>query len=200
MTSDRFQAAIDAIDAANADDPNRTAVDGREVAAEIVYGQRMTAALERLYPDASELLRLAARGQHIRRWTVPRQDYPEGRAGYLKWRSDLKDFHADTVAAILADCGYGPEEIARTRSLTRKERLKRDAETQALEDAACMVFLEHHFVDFAAKHDEARLIDIVAKTWRKMSPRAHAAALALDLPPETETIVSKALGGAEPKA
>lgn len=189
----RYDLAIAAIDAANADDPNRVEVNGRQEAGEVVYARRMSAALARLYPEASEALGLAARAQHIRRWTSPRSAYPQGRIGYLKWRTDLKHFHAALVGDILADCGYGAVEVARVQSLVRKERLKQDPEAQALEDVICVVFLEDYLSDFAPRHDEAKVIDILRKTWAKMSPVGHAAALALDLSSEAARLVSKAL-------
>jgi hypothetical protein len=191
----RYDQAIAGIDAANGDDPNRVAVDGVEEAAEVVYARRMSRVLDRLYPDASEALRLAARAQHIRRWTSPRSDYPEGRVGYLKWRTDLKHFHARTVGEILAACGYGEDEIARVQALVRKERIKQDPEAQALEDVICVVFLEDYFADFAPKHDEDKVLDILRKTWAKMSPVGHKAALTLDLPPEAGRLMRKALAG-----
>lgn len=193
--SERFARAISRIDAANGEDPNRVVVDGVEEAAEVVYSKRMSAALARIRPEASEALRLAARAQHIRRWTSPRKDYPEGRVGYLKWRTDLKHFHARTVGGILADCGYDDDEIARVQSLVRKERIKQDPEAQALEDAICIVFLEDYFTDFAPQHDEDKVVDILRKTWAKMSPVGQEAALGIDLPPEAARLVEKALGG-----
>lgn len=191
----RYDRAIAGIDAANGDDPNRVAVDGADEAGEVVYSRRMTRVLDRLYPQASEALKLAARAHHIRRWTSPRADYPEGRIGYLKWRSDLKHFHARTAGEILAACGYGADEIARVQSLVRKERIKQDPEAQALEDVICVVFLEDYFAGFAPKHDEAKVVDILRKTWAKMSPVGHEAALALDLPPEAGRLVTQALMG-----
>jgi len=159
----------------------------------LLYARHMTRWLERLYPDASEPLRLAARAQHIRRWRVPRNSYPIDRAGYLKWRSDLYTFHADEAARILRDVGYDEDTVARVRSLLKKERLKADADTQALEDVACLVFLETEFADFAAKHDEEKVLRILRRTWTKMSPRGHEAALALDLPPRARSSLEKAL-------
>ena len=191
----RFDRAIAGIDAANAGDPNRVHIDGVEAAGEVVYARRMSQVLDRLYPQASEALRLAARAQHIRRWTSPRAGYPEGRIGYLKWRTDLKHFHAAAVGEILAACGYGGDEIGRVQSLVRKERIKQDPEAQALEDVICVVFLEDYFADFAPKHDEDKVVDILRKTWAKMSPVGHEAALALALPPEAGRLVARALAG-----
>lgn len=193
MTQDKLQSAFAAIDAANAEDPARIIVGGESRPAELVYGERMTAALHALHPDAGEALRLAARAQHLRRWTVPRDSYPMDRTGYLRWRTDLKRKHAEMAGDILRDCGYPGETIARVGSLIRKERLKQDAEAQALEDVACIVFLQHYVDEFAAKHDDDKLVSIIRKTWAKMSAHGHAAALKLSLSPRIAGLVGRAL-------
>ena len=193
--SPRFDAAIVRFDAANAEDPNIEQVDGEDHPKELLYARRMTAWLEKLEPDASEMVRLAARCQHIRRWTVPRSDYPMNKEGYKAWRTGLAKFHAETAADILRDVGYDDDTIERVSALLRKKRLKLDPEVQLLEDVICLVFLENYFADFAKQHEEEKVIDIVRKTWRKMSPRGHEAALALDLPVEVLPLVEKALAG-----
>lgn len=190
MKRAQVDAVIAAIDAANAADPNR-AGDGRP--AEAVYGERMTQMLARLYPDASGHLRIAARGQHIERWTSPRADYPDGRVGYLTWRKELKDYHARRLGEIMTQAGCAETDIARVQALVRKDRLKYDAEAQALEDVVCLVFLEDHFLPFARKHETGKVIDILRKTWPKMSPVGQHAALALDLPAEARRLVAAAL-------
>ena len=195
MTStDRFRRAIKRFDGANAEDPNRERVDGAEQPRELVYARRMTARLDRFQPDASEAVRLAARCQHIRRWTIPRRDYPAGREGYRRWRTDLARFHASTAAAILRDVGYDEGVVARVESLLRKERLKADPEVQLLEDVICLVFLEHYLAGFAPKHDEETLVGVLRKTWRKMSDEGRRAALALDLPAGLRPLVERAAG------
>lgn len=191
--STRLAKAIAAIDAANAEDPTQVVVAGEPRPAELVYGERMTAALHDLHPDAGESLQLATRAQHIRRWSVPRSSYPMDRTGYLRWRTDLKRKHADMAGAIMKSCGYADDEVARVGALIRKERLKHDAEAQALEDVACIVFLEHYIDEFAAKHDDDKLISILRKTWVKMSPHGHAAALRLPLSPRVAALVGRAL-------
>ncbi|MEM7221810.1 MAG: DUF4202 family protein [Pseudomonadota bacterium] len=196
--SERIRRAIAAFDDVNRLDPNKVPGDQGPSPKELVYGWRMTAWLEKLYPEASEALRLAARCQHIERWRIPRGDYPDGRAGYLKWRSDLKAFHAERGGAILrALGGFDSETVARVEALVRKERLKLDPEAQALEDVACLVFLEDHFAAFAEQHERAKIVSILRKTWRKMSPRGRAAALELDLPPEAGDLVAEALAKGE---
>ena len=171
--SDRLQCALGAIDSANARDPNKEAGEP----AELAYGRRMSEALAVFAPGASEALRIAVRGQHLQRWLTPRGEYPDGKAGYIAWRNAAKRRHAERVAEIMAGCGYGETEIARAGALVRKEQLRNDPETQTLEDVACLVFLRHYAASFAAKHPEAKVLDILAKTQRKMSARARAAAL-----------------------
>ncbi len=178
----RFARALARIDAANAEDPNRETVDGRERPKELVYAERLTAMLERFAPDASEALRLAARAQHIQRWKIPRGDYPMDRIGYLQWRKRLHKFHAQLAADILRESGYDEATIATVGALLRKEGLKSNADVQALEDVVDLVFLESYLADFVAKHgqyDVAKFADILAKTAKKMSPRGREAAVTL---------------------
>jgi hypothetical protein len=193
----RFEAALQRLDAAHREDPNRELFEGEEHPAELLYAERMTRWLERLAPDASEPLRLAARCQHLCRWTSPRGRYPMDRAGYHRWRSDLARLHAERAGEILRGVDYDEDTISRVQSLVRKERLKLDEEAQLLEDVICLVFLESYFADFARKHDEEKLITILRRTWKKMSPRGHEAALALDLPAADRALIGKALAGAE---
>jgi len=191
--SGRLQAAMAHIDAANAEDPNHEMADGTSQPKELLHSRRMSAWLDRIAPDASEPLQLAARAQHIRRWTLPRSDYPMDRAGYHRWRTTLYKFHADTAGAVLTEVGYDVPTIARVQALIRKEKLKSDAEMQRLEDVICLVFLESYFAAFSAKHEAEKVIDIVRKTWRKMSPEGHAVALTLPLPPAARSLVERAL-------
>ncbi len=187
----RLETAYARIDAANAEDPARVAVDGEAKPAELVYGERMTATLARLHPEASEVLRLAVRAQHLRRWTVPRASYPMDRTGYLRWRNDLKRKHAEWAGAILAECGYAPAEIERVGALIRKESLKRDAEAQAVEDVAALVFLEHYLDDFAEQHDDSKLAGILVKTLAKMSDKGREEAFLLDLSPRIRALIAE---------
>lgn len=192
----RFDEAIAGIDTANSADPNRVLIDGKEVPAELVYGQRMTAMLDRVYPGASEALRLAARAQHIRRWEIPRATYPMDRPGYLRWRKELGRKHAEWAGEILTTCGYDDADIARAGSLLRKENLRRDAETQALEDVAALVFLAHYAADFAGKHAPDKVVTILAKTLAKMSDHGKAAAATLDLAPAVRGALEAAVAQA----
>ena len=180
----RFAAAIERFDALNAQDPNRK---------ELLYAQRMTDWLARLAPDASIPLQLAARAQHLMRWHIPRDSFPKDRAGYIRWRTTLYDFHADKAADVLREVGYDDPTIARVRSVIRKERLKADPEAQLFEDVICLVFLENYFADFAKDHDEEKLLRILRKTWKKMSPRGHEAAMTIQLPERERQLIAKAL-------
>jgi hypothetical protein len=183
---DRFERAMAAIDAANAGDPH-----GREP----LYARRMSQWLARLEPEADEVLRLAARAQHVRRWEIPRETYPMDRAGYHAWRTRLYDHHADIAAAILRHAGYDDAAIARVRALLRKERIKTDPQTQTLEDAICLVFLESEFATFRARKDfdQAKWINILRRTWAKMSPRGRELALGLPLDDESRQLLARAL-------
>ena len=189
----RLRKAFSRFDRANAEDPNRVPFEGTSQPKEVVYARRMTDRLDRFAPTASEPLQLAARCQHIRRWTIPRTQLPAGRAAYREWRTTLARYHADTAAVILRDVGYDDETVSRVQMLLRKERLKADSEVQTLEDVACLVFLEHYLPEFVSEHDENKLIDILGKTWRKMSDHGRASALQLDLAPELKALVEKAV-------
>ncbi|MDD5034930.1 MAG: DUF4202 domain-containing protein [Methylococcaceae bacterium] len=195
MNNDRLNQAIESIDRANSEDPNRETWLGHEYPKELLYAQRMSQWLARLDPEAGEARKLAARAQHIRRWTVPRENYPEGREGYLKWRTFLYRFHAEQVESILRELGYDEETIMAVKRMVGKQGLKRDPDVQLIEDLACLVFLEYYFPPFAEKHDEAKLIDIVRKTWRKMSEQGRSAALTIGLPENLQAVVAKALIG-----
>lgn len=185
---------LNLIDMANRQDPHSEADSlGQPQPKEWLYGQRMSLCLAEFEPSASEHLQIAARGQHIERWQSPRTDYPEGRSGYKKWRAELGLYHARRVGELMEQVGYSADDIERTRYLIQKRGLKRDTETQCLEDVICLVFLRHYLEDFAAKHPEDKLIDIIQKTWVKMSDRGHAAALKLNLPANLTSLVSKAL-------
>jgi hypothetical protein len=192
----RLAATLAAIEAANAEDPRRIETNDGELGFEELYARRMSDALARVYPEASDLLQLAVRAQHLRRWEIPRADFPDGRQGYNDWRKTCRARHAERAAAIMRELGWSEEEAARVGALIRKERLKKDPEAQALENIAALVFLEHYFDDFLAKYqsyEDEKIVDILGKTLCKMSPRGHAAALALSLAPRAKTLVAQAL-------
>lgn len=192
----RMKAVIAAIDAANASDPRMIEVGGQRRPFEVVYSERMSERLAAMYPDASECLQIAARAQHLRRFDIPRDKYAEGRNGYNEWRQACRDHHAKLAATLMAEQGYGAADIGRVQMLIRKEQLKKDRDSQALENVVDVVFVEHYFDDFLAKYahyDEAKMVDIVGKTLRKMSPKGHGAALALNLPERTRALIMAAV-------
>jgi len=193
--TDLLNLALAAFDDANAADPNHLIINGQEHPAELIYAQWMTEVLDHFMPHASEPLRLAARSNHIRRWTIPRSSYPSGKMGYLHWRTALGCFHADEAGRILQAVGYPSDTITRVQSLIRKENLKTDPDAQALEDVICLVFLQHELPDFMKKHPEEKIISILKKTWKKMSPSAHQAALDLlsALPNDVQAVIQKAI-------
>ena len=191
---DAYEKARAAIDTAHAADPTR-APDGR--AAELAYADRVEAWVTRLVPEAPALLRLAARSQHLERWSVPRASFPEGKVGYLNWRRSLYTKQAERARGLLLDAGVSAAEAAEVATWVSKTGLKTNPGTQALEDAACLVFLENEIGAFAAQHagyPREKFVDILRKTWRKMSPAAQQAALGLDLPPTIAALVREALG------
>jgi hypothetical protein len=181
--------AMARIDAVHAEDPEK---DGGQPK-EFLYAQRMSARLAKLAPQASEALQLAVRCQHLRRWAIARGDYPEGKVGYLRWRKEESLAHAALAGDILTAAGYDADAVKRVQSLIKKERIKHDAEAQLLEDVTCLVFLELEFAPFAAKHPDEKVIDILRKTWPKMSAQGHEAALALKLPAPLRALMERAL-------
>lgn len=192
--SSRFQAALERLDTLHAEDPRleRTA-GGREVPYERLYAERMSEWLARVAPEASEALQLAVRAQHLQRWQIPRDDYPRDRPGYLAWRRELGRRQAETAAAVLHESGYDEASCDHVAQMIRKERLRSDPDAQALEDSACLVFLEREFDDFASRHDDDKLIRILRKTWHKMSPRGHELALTISLSPRSQQLLERAL-------
>lgn len=187
-----LDAGLAALDALHEQDPARVVVEGREVPAELDYARRMSRTLASLVPAPSVALQLAVRAQHLERWTLPRADYPAGKAGYHAWRTEQKKRHARRAAHVLSEVGLDEATCARVASLVEKRG--RDDEAQALEDAACLVFLESQLVDFAAETDRRKLIGILQKTWRKMSEAARDRALGLPLDAAARALVLEALG------
>ena len=190
----RFEAALQKFDAANAEDPHAEIIDGVTYPKELIYGQRMSACLQKVASESSEALQLAVRCQHIRRWEISRHDFPAGLQGYNKWRNTLKKYHAEIAGQILEEVGYDAETIARVQFLVQKRQLKIDAEVQLLEDIICLVFLEYYFLDFAQQHPVEKVVDILQKTWPKMTPQGQQLALQLNLPAEARNLIGIALG------
>lgn len=184
MKPTRFETAIALIDKKNAEDPNTYEVSGFQYSKELLYSQRMTRKLLQFHPNASKALQIAARAQHICRWEIPRKDFSMDRVGYLKWRETLKKMHANLTGEILEQVGYDDEFISRVKKIILKKLIKKNEESQALEDVICLVFLDYYFDEFAAKHSDEKVIDILQKTWVKMSEKGHEAALEL---PYSET-------------
>ncbi len=192
----RYRAVIADIDQANADDPRTITVAGTTRPYEVVYSERMSERLAVMYPAASELLRIAAHGQHIRRFDIPRAQFAQGRDGYNEWRRTCRDHHAKLLHDIMSRHGFDQQDIEHVAKLVKKEQLKKDKESQALENVVDVVFLDHYFDEFLGKYsqyDDGKIIDIIGKTLRKMSPKGHQAALELDLPERTRKLVLAAV-------
>jgi hypothetical protein len=184
-----FETALGRFDEENSRDPNRENGQPRE----LLFAKRLTGWVLRLCPNASEALRLAARCQHLCRWKIPRDSYPMTRAGYLKWRADLKKFHAQKAGEILREIGYDDETIGRVQDLNLKKHFPADTETRTLEDALCLVFLEFQFAPLAAKSDDDKMVNALQKSWQKMTGAARAEALKLNYGPREKTLLDLAL-------
>ena len=191
--SDRFARAIALIDAANAADPIAMHYGGTDRPKELLHAELLTRWVDTLRPDAPEALRLAARGQHIRRWEHPRSAYPDGRSGYLRWRTGLYTFHAEETAKLLKQSGYEDETVARVSGIIRKQGLGRDPDVQAIEDGLCLVFLETQLDELAGKLDRQKMLTVLRKTWKKMSPVARQLALELTFGPDERDLIAEAL-------
>jgi hypothetical protein len=190
----RLSRALAAIDAANADDPQTLSVRGAQRPKELAHAELVSEWVAALLPDASEPLRLAARAHHVRRWEIARGAYPEGRAGYHRWRKALQAHHAEILGRILEEAGYDEATAARAQALVRKQGLGRDPEVQVLEDALCLVFLETQFRALAERLDEEKLLDVTRKTLRKMSEQAIARAASLPLDARSRALLERAVG------
>jgi hypothetical protein len=191
----KFAAALRRFDEENSRDPNSEIVSGISHPRELLYAQRLSDRVLRLCPDAGEKLRLAARCQHICRWQSPRENYPMTRTGYLKWRADLKKFHAEKSGAILRETGYDDDTIRRVQDLNLKKNFPADAEVRVLEDALCLVFLEFQFAGLAARSDDDKMINALKKSWVKMTGAARAEALKLNYGGREKTLLQRALNG-----
>lgn len=197
---EQLEKAIALIDAANAEDPNQETAGGKTWPKELLYSQRMSAMLERYAPDADDAIKLAARAQHVQRWKSARSDFPAGRQGYLQWRTGLYKFHAETAGTLMAQAGFDEATIERVKRAVGKRALKVNRDTQLLEDVTDLVFIEHYMLAFVQKHpeyDEAKWLDIVQKTWNKMSDQARQFALSgsVKLPEPLVPLIQKAVSG-----
>lgn len=189
----KLEQAFELFDEYNKQGPERLVWNGESFPAEFFYAVELYNWVRKIEPDANEFLLLASRSQHIGRWEIPRSDYPEGRTGYLKWRSDLGKFHAAKAGEILEGVGYTTEEIERVQQIIQKQRLKLDADVQVIENALCLVFLEFQYDDLIRKLSEEKMINVLRKTWKKMSKAGHDAALKLEYSPEGSALIAKAL-------
>ncbi len=190
---DRLQAVLDAIDAANAGDPNRTFVRGESRPKELAHAQLATEWVRRLDPEASDALLIAARAHHVRRWEVPRSEYPEGKAGYHRWRRELQKRHAEHVGRILLEEDYDEATIVRVQAIVRKQGLGSDPEVQVFEDSLCLVFLETQFRELAERLGDEKLVDVTRKTIAKMSDAGIARVREICLSDEDLTLIERAL-------
>jgi hypothetical protein len=193
MDAPAFQKAIEKFDAENARDPNHEVSDGVDYPRELLYARRLTDWVLKLAPEASEALRLAARCQHICRWMIQRGSQPMTRAGYLRWRNELKQFHARKSGEILREAGYADDMIRRVQDLNLKKNFPDDPDGRILEDALCLVFLQFQFADLASKTDDDKILNAVRKTWQKMTPAAHDLALTLPLDYKEKALIMRAL-------
>ncbi len=198
MSRIRLEQALAAIDAANADDPHTIVVGGVERSKELAHSELMTAWIERLVEHPTDAQQLAARAHHLRRWVSPRDSYPEGRAGYLRWRKDQGRRQAEEVAAILTHCGYDGATVERVQAIITKKGLKTDPEVQAHEDALCLVFLQTQLLDLAEQVGPDKAVDVLAKTVAKMTPRGRSEALELELSPTSRAALEQALTSVGP--
>jgi len=189
----RFQSALRRFDEENARDPNVEPVGDSAQPRELIYSRWLTGWVLKLCPEASEPLRLAARCQHLCRWLMPRASHPMTRAGYLQWRAELKKFHAQKAGEILREAGYGQDVIQRVQDLNLKKNFPQDAESRVLEDALCLVFLERQIAGLASKTAEDKVIAVLQKTWKKMTPAAHAEAMKLLFAPREQALLDRAL-------
>ncbi len=193
MKPTQFEIAMALIDKENAKDTNIYSVPGLDYPKELLYSQRMTQKLLQFEPNASKALQIAARAQHICRWKIPRNAYPMDRVGYLKWRETLKKMHAELTSEILEQVSYDQHFIDRVSFLINKKLIKKNEETQTLEDTICLVFLDYYFEDFIEKHEDEKVVDILKKTWVKMSDKGHEAALKLTFSDKSLTLVKQAI-------
>lgn len=197
---EKFEKALALFDQANGEDPNRVTVEGKEWPKELLYSHRMSEMLARYAPDTDDAMKLAIHAQHIQRWKTPRDSYPEGRQGYFQWRTGLYKFHAETAGCLMAQAGYDEASIERAKKAVGKKALKVNRDSQLLEDVADLVFIEHYMLEFAEKHpeySEEKWLDIIRKTWAKMSTAAQEFALsgAIKLPEPLIPLIQKAVSG-----
>lgn len=195
MAQNRLLNAFELFDAYNKKDPNKITWEGELYPAEYFYATKLYDWVLKLQPEAGEALLLASRCQHIGRWEVPRDTYPQNKAGYLNWRSNLGRYHAQKAAQLLFEAGYSETEIEEVKTIVLKQQIKSDPRVQTIEDALCLVFLEFQYDEFIGKHENAKVIRILQKTWAKMSDAGHQAALGLKYSDKGLSLIKEALNG-----
>ena len=200
IASDKFEKAITTFDAYNLNDPHQEEFEGKMVSKELLYAQRMSQRLDDFYPAAPEYLKLAAHCQHIGRWEIPRESYPMDKKGYLQWRNVLKMHHAKLAEQILQSCRYDEDTIGKVKFLLVKKELHTNSDTQVLEDVICLVFIEYYLEEFAEKHESQKVIDIIQKTLKKMSPRAIEAAGKIAVSERIKVLLHQALAKSSAKS
>ncbi|MFH4965653.1 DUF4202 domain-containing protein [Gaetbulibacter sp. M235] len=193
MEPTKFEIAIALIDKKNSEDINTYHSHGLDFPKELLYSQRMSQKLLQFKPNASRALQIASRAQHICRWKIARDEYPMDKVGYLRWRETLKKMHAEITAEILKDVGYDDEFIDRVSFLINKKLIKKNEESQTIEDVICLVFLDYYFEEFAAKHEDKKVIDILQKTWKKMSEEGHVEALRIKFSDKSLALIKEAI-------
>lgn len=191
---DKMEKALALFDTFNQQDPHQVEFEGTRYPAEYFYALQLYNILKELSPHAGETLVLASRCQHIGRWTIPRHEYPEGKAGYIKWRTTLAKFHADKAGELMREAGYGDDDIHALQRILLKEHLRTDPEVQVMEDALCLVFLRFQYEGFLHEHEEETLIRILQRTWKKMSASGQRSALAIPFSAEGKRLIEKAIG------
>lgn len=191
--SDKRKQVFDLLDEINKEDPNSELLNGQSFPKELLYSERMTKEQERFTPNCSDELAIACRAQHVKRWSVPRDSYPEGKKGYYDWRTYLYSFHSNIACESMRKVGYSEEACETVTRIMSKKDHRKDSDSQTYEDIICLVFLQYYLADFAQKHPEDKLISIIQKTWKKMSDKGHEAALKITLPDEMAKLVQKAL-------
>lgn len=189
----KFKTAVHLFDEANKSDPNTESLNGIDYPKELLYAIRMTDKLNQFEPNASEAVQLAVRCQHICRWEIPRESYEMNRNGYLSWRRELKKFHAVKASEILREVGYDEKLINKVTFLLEKKQLKKNSDTQLMEDIICLVFLEFYFENFSEKYSEKKLVDIIKKTWIKMSEKGRKSALDINYSKKPKELILRAI-------
>lgn len=194
-TMTRQEKAFALFDAYNRQDPHQVTQGDTRYPAEYFYAQQLHHWITTLYPEADEALLLASRCQHIGRWEIPRDEYPEGKAGYLRWRKALSELHAEKAGELLGQAGYPPEEVAPVQAILRKSHIRQNPDSQAMENALCLVFFAYQYEDFLQGQPDDTVVRILKKTWKKMSEPGRKAAMKLSYSEKGKALLDRALEG-----